>query len=167
MQSKLSRPGKLRSARQLSNVCDNCNRVRFLARRQEASCNSPTAGGDPKLRKQMRPAVERRCMTKIVFAGATIECDEGANLRRVLLDADVPLYNGVAKAIHCRGMGTCGTCAVEINGPVSEMTKVETWRLGFPPHRSESGLRLACQCKVLGDLQVKKHGGLWGNQIAQ
>jgi ferredoxin len=106
-------------------------------------------------------------MTKIVFAGETIECDEGANLRRVLLDAKMPLYNGIAGAIHCRGLGTCGTCAVEIEGPVSEMTTVEKWRLGFPPHRSDAGLRLACQCLVLGDLTIKKHGGLWGNQIKQ
>ena len=102
---------------------------------------------------------------KIIFADETIECGEGANLRRVLLDAKLPLYNGIGKTIHCRGLGTCGTCAVEIDGPVSEMTKVEIWRLGFPPHRSDAGLRLACQCKVLGDLKIKKHRGLWGNQI--
>ena len=104
-------------------------------------------------------------MPKISFSGRTIECTVGANLRRVLLDAKLPLYNGIAGAIHCRGLGTCGTCSVEIEGPVSEKTKVETWRLGFPPHRSESGLRLACQCKVLGDLKIAKHSGMWGNQI--
>lgn len=103
----------------------------------------------------------------ISFAGRTIECVQGANLRRVLLDAKLPLYNGIASAIHCRGLGTCGTCAVEIDGPVSEMTKVEKWRLGFPPHKPNTGLRLACQCKVLGDLNITKHNGLWGNQIAE
>jgi ferredoxin len=104
-------------------------------------------------------------MSKIFFSGRTTECNEGANLRRVLLEAKLPLYNSIAGAIHCRGLGTCGTCAVEIEGSVSEMTKVEKWRLGFPPHRSDSGLRLACQCKILGDLKITKHGGMWGNQI--
>lgn len=104
-------------------------------------------------------------MPKITFAGETFECRVGANLRRVLLDAQAPLYNGVAAAIHCRGLGTCGTCAVQIVGPVSEITAVEHWRLGFPPHQRGAGLRLACQCQVLGDLHLTKHGGMWGQRL--
>ena len=104
-------------------------------------------------------------MPRINFANQTIECSHGENLRRVLLRAGLPLYNGAAKAIHCRGMGTCGTCSLQIDGPVSEPTRMEAWRFGFPPHQPDSGLRLACQCKVLGDLELTKHGGMWGNQI--
>ena len=104
-------------------------------------------------------------MPKITFDNQTIECEQGANLRRVLLDANLPLYNGVASVIHCRGLGTCGTCAVAVEGDVSEMTGVEKWRLGFPPHREENELRLACQCQVLGDLKIKKFPGLWGHQV--
>ena len=103
-------------------------------------------------------------MPQISFAGRTLACRLEANLRRVLMDAKAPLYNGLAAAIHCRGLGTCGTCAIQITGPVSEITAVESWRLGFPPHQRTSGLRLACQCKVLGDLQLTKHGGLWGHR---
>lgn len=103
-------------------------------------------------------------MPKITFDNLTIECEEGANLRRVLLAANLPLYNGRAGLIHCRGMGTCGTCAIQIEGDVSPMTGVEKWRLGFPPHRSEDGLRLACQCQVLGNLQIVKMDGFWGNR---
>jgi len=98
----------------------------------------------------------------IHFAGRTVECPAGANLRVVLLRARLPLYNGVARAIHCRGFGTCGTCAVEVEGEVSEPTSVERLRLGLPPHARDAGLRLACQCRVLGDVQVRKHAGLWG-----
>lgn len=105
-------------------------------------------------------------MPKIHFEGRTIECEQGDNLRRVLCSAKLPLYNGIAKTIHCRGLGTCGTCAVEIEGNVSDPTPVEKWRLGFLPHQSDSGLRLACQCKVLGDLEIRKHGGMWGNKIS-
>ncbi len=103
-------------------------------------------------------------MPTIHFAGQTVECPEGANLRFVLLRARLPLYHRVARAVHCRGRGTCGTCAVKIEGEVSEPTSAERLRLSLPPHNSESGLRLACQCKVLGDLKVTKYQGLFGQR---
>ena len=101
-------------------------------------------------------------MPTVRFADRTIECPHGANLRVVLLRARLPLYTRVARAIHCRGNGACGTCAVRVEGPVSEPTPVERRRLGLPPHHPDSGLRLACQCSVLGDLTVTKYEGLFG-----
>lgn len=101
-------------------------------------------------------------MPTIRFAGKSIECPHGANLRLVLLHARLPLYNGAARAIHCRGLGTCGTCAVRIEGDVSERTAVERLRFALPPHDRQSGLRLACQCTVLGDLKVTKYLGMFG-----
>jgi ferredoxin len=98
------------------------------------------------------------------FAGQTVECPEGANLRVVLLRARLPLYTRVAEAIHCRGRGVCGTCAVTVEGPVSPPTPTELRRLRMPPHHEGSGLRLACQCSVLGDVEVTKHPGLFGQQ---
>jgi len=103
-------------------------------------------------------------MPSIQFAGQTIECPRGANLRSVLLRARLPLYHRVARAVHCRGRGTCGTCAVRIDGEVSEPTAAERTRLSLPPHNRESGLRLACQCTVLGDLKVTKYQGLFGHK---
>jgi ferredoxin len=103
-------------------------------------------------------------MPKIIFRGQELECELGANLRQVLMAHGLPLYHPVARVIHCRGLGTCGTCAVKIEGTVSEMTGVERWRLNFPPHHAQSGLRLACQCKVMGDLRLEKWKGLWGNR---
>lgn len=103
-------------------------------------------------------------MPTIQYKGQRINCAEGDNLRRVLLDNRLALYNGAARVINCRGLGTCGTCAVRIEGDVSTPTAIEKWRLGFPPHTPESGLRLACQCRVMGDLRVTKGKGLWGHQ---
>lgn len=103
-------------------------------------------------------------MPTIQFQNQTVECELGENLRRVIMRANLPLYNGSAKAIHCRGLGTCGTCSVKIEGPVSAMTSVERWRLSFPPHQASSGLRLACQCSVQGDLFLEKGSGLWGQR---
>ena len=101
-------------------------------------------------------------MPIIKFGNHEIECSDNENLRRALLAAKTPLYNGIARQIHCRGLGTCGTCAIEVSGPVSDMTRIEKWRLGFPPHKAGSRLRLACQCRVLGDIEIKKRSGLWG-----
>jgi ferredoxin len=98
----------------------------------------------------------------VCFAGQEVECPYGANLRMVLLRARLPLYTLVARALHCRGRGMCGTCAVRIVGPVSEPTDAEQQRLRSFPHHPEAGLRLACQCSVLGDLVVTKHEGLFG-----
>jgi ferredoxin len=83
----------------------------------------------------------------------------------VLLRARLPLYTVVARAIHCRGRGTCGTCAVRVEGPVSEPTPAELRRMRFPPHHPEAGLRLACQCSVLGDITVTKYQGLFGQHV--
>lgn len=101
-------------------------------------------------------------MPVVRFAGREVECPHGANLRMVLMRARLPLYNSVARAMNCRGYGTCGTCAVRIAGAVSEPTAVERTRLRLPPHDRDAGLRLACQCQVLGDLEVTKYTGVWG-----
>ena len=104
-------------------------------------------------------------MPAIKFGDNVVQCKAGENLRRVLLRHRLPLYNGIAAGIHCRGLGTCGTCAVEIDGEVSGPTQVEKWRLNFPPHKGDGSLRLACQCVVLGDLVIQKHGGMWGHVV--
>jgi ferredoxin len=98
----------------------------------------------------------------ITFQDRDIECNEGAILRDVLVDAGVSPHNGRADTINCRGNGTCGTCAVEITGEVSERTRREYARLSVPPHTPESDLRLACQTRVEGDVSVRKYPGFWG-----
>jgi len=103
-------------------------------------------------------------LPRVEFAGQSVECLAGSNLRMVLLRARLPLYNDAAQALNCRGRGICGTCTVRIEGPVSEPTAAERVRLSLPPHDREKGLRLACQCTVLGDLVVTKLGGLFGNR---
>ena len=105
-------------------------------------------------------------MPAIKFQNKELRCEVDENLRDVLLQHQLPPYNGAAKWLNCRGLGTCGTCAVEITGAVSQKTKVEKWRLNFPPHKEEKGLRLACQCKVQGDLDVRKHEGFWGENVS-
>jgi len=113
-------------------------------------------------------------MPTVTFGDAEIDCEEGAVLRDVLLDAGVSPHNGAADALNCRGHGTCGTCAVEIRGDggdadpgVSGVGAVERGRLAVPPHDPGSGLRLACQARVYGDITVTKHPGFWGHRVEE
>jgi len=86
------------------------------------------------------------------------------------------------------GIGTCGTCAVAItatrksaNESTGESTGQSTgkstgeeavskanWkdiaRRNLPPHNPEKDRRLACQTKVLDDINVDKFAGFWGHQ---
>ena len=104
-------------------------------------------------------------MPIVTFGGVQIECELGANLRRVLLNAKLPLYNPVARVTNCRGLGACGTCAVKLRGSASWPTKIEAARLRLPPHTAEAGLRLACKVLVHGDLDVEKFAGVWGQDL--
>ncbi|MEM6959066.1 MAG: 2Fe-2S iron-sulfur cluster-binding protein [Myxococcota bacterium] len=103
-------------------------------------------------------------MPTVTFEGEELAVPEGFNLRRALIKLGRRPHNGAAKVVCCYGMGTCGTCAVEVQGDVrpAEPGGRERWRLSFPPHRPERGLRLACQVRVYGDVVVKKHPGFWG-----
>lgn len=106
-------------------------------------------------------------MPKVTAQGKTFECSQGANLRQVLLQNGIELYNGATSSLNCHGLGTCGTCAVQVEGAVSESEWREQTRRSLPPHSFAQNRRLACQTKVLGDVKVTKFSGTWGqgNQI--
>lgn len=104
----------------------------------------------------------RNNMPQVTAEGKRFSCPAGSNLRRVLLEHGVRLHNGQSQLINCRGIGSCGTCAVAIEGPVSEPNWRDRTRRSLPPHQPERNLRLACQTQVLGDIQVVKYDGFWG-----
>ncbi|MEM6254055.1 MAG: 2Fe-2S iron-sulfur cluster-binding protein [Cyanobacteria bacterium P01_D01_bin.156] len=106
-------------------------------------------------------------MPTVTAQGKTVECPVGANLRQVLLDHDFALYNGNAKWINCRGIGSCGTCAVQIEGEVSSANWKDIGRRSLPPHNPERTLRLACQTKVLGNITVTKYDQFWGQGVTK
>ena len=103
-------------------------------------------------------------MPTVTFEGSKVECLPGSNLRMVLLRARLPLYNSVAAALNCRGNAVCGTCAVRMEGEASPPTPAELRRLAIVPYKPDSGVRLACQVSVLGDLVVTKPPGLFGQR---
>lgn len=101
-------------------------------------------------------------MPKIMAEGKTFEVAEGTNLREALLAQDIDLYSAGANVFNCHGHGICGTCLVQVEGKVSEPTKLETNRMAFPPHSAHKERRLSCQVRVLGDLRVTKFDGHFG-----
>ncbi len=98
-------------------------------------------------------------------SGLRVSCESSKDLRSSLKDHFNEIYNQNPKFMHCRGLGTCGTCSMQIEGSVSKPTKIEKWRLNFPPHKNsdKKKLRLLCQCVPLSNLKLKKLKGLWGN----
>ena len=103
-------------------------------------------------------------MPTIAAQGKIFECARGANLRRALLAQGIELYSPRAAYINCMGIGTCGTCAVEVEGKVSEANLRDRTRRSLPPHQPDKPLRLACQTRVLGNVRVTKHEGFWGHE---
>ncbi|HEY9806525.1 MAG TPA: 2Fe-2S iron-sulfur cluster-binding protein [Candidatus Obscuribacterales bacterium] len=101
-------------------------------------------------------------MPQVTAQGKTFICDRGANLRQVLLQNNVALHNGNANFINCHGLGSCGTCAVEVEGEVSDPNWRDRTRRSLPPHDVTQNRRLACQTQVLGDVRVTKFDGFWG-----
>ncbi len=101
-------------------------------------------------------------MPKVTAQGKTFECPQGANLRSCLLQNGIDLYNGAASVVNCHGIGTCGTCAVQVEGAVSEPNWRDRTRRSLPPHSLTQNRRLACQTQVLGDVKVTKFDGIWG-----
>jgi ferredoxin len=98
-------------------------------------------------------------MPQITAQGKSFTCETGANLRQVLLEQGIDLYNGNAKFINCMSIGTC---AVQVEGEVSAVNWKDIARRSLPPHSTSRNLRLACQTKVLGDVKVTKFNGFWG-----
>ena len=92
-----------------------------------------------------------------------IETRKGENLRRVLMQNQRAPHNA-NPYISCQGLGSCGTCAVEVlKGDAGKVTFMERWRLRFPPHKQgPQPMRLACQITITEDLHLRKHTGFWG-----
>ena len=88
---------------------------------------------------------------RILFKGEEVPAMHGETLRTALLKTGkVTPHNAQAQLINCRGLGTCGTCAVEIKGAVEPKAwnTRERLRLNFPPHSAPNSLKLRLACQV-------------------
>ncbi len=75
----------------------------------------------------------------------------GANLRKAALFKDVDLYKGIWTQLNCHGMGSCGTCLIEVDN----MENVNGHSLLEKIHKVGEGRKLACRTKVYGDIIIK------------
>ena len=101
-------------------------------------------------------------MPKVKFLRENVELDvpEGANLRKAALRANIQIYNGIHKYLNCRGNALCGSCAVLIKGGKENCSPLgfrEKLRLlmSYLTIGHEGEVRLACQTRVRGDVQVE------------
>ena len=107
-------------------------------------------------------------MPKIEFQGKQIEIGTSdISLRKALINEGYSPHNGNSAWLNCKGLGTCGTCAIHFEGTANEPTPQEKWRLNFPPFKDglSQGLRLACQLKISGDCKIRKGQGFWGEDF--
>jgi ferredoxin len=113
-------------------------------------------------------------LVKFINENKEIEVPEGANLRKEAMKAGINVHQGVngfgAKInqfVNCHGFSQCGTCRVRIvkgmenASPMGGMEKFRFYNPLPDPFPSmafvgnEDTMRLACQVKVLGDMEVE------------
>ena len=58
-----------------------------------------------------------KAMYTVTFGEDSIEVLEGELLRTSLLKGGITPHNSGSTYINCRGLGTCGTCAVKVSEP--------------------------------------------------
>ncbi|PNH08626.1 hypothetical protein TSOC_004823 [Tetrabaena socialis] len=87
---------------------------------------------------------------RIAFRGREAAVPPGTKLRTALLLSGLTPHSEGAVYINCRGLGSCGTCAVEVSGAVqpAEWTTAERLRLNFPPHSAPGNRRVRLACQV-------------------
>lgn len=91
-------------------------------------------------------------VVRFVKQERTVTCPVGTNLRRLALDNGIDLYVFPHNLLHCRGLGLCGTCRVKVDDPraLTAPTAAERRKVLWEGPQ----YRLACQCKVLADVEV-------------
>jgi ferredoxin len=96
---------------------------------------------------------------KFVNEKKEVQVPEGANLRAAARSAGVEIYKGLEKYGNCRGLGVCGTCKVLItkgmeNASPRGFRERTRMRMSMAYIGNEDTMRLSCQTKVLGDMEV-------------
>ena len=89
------------------------------------------------------------CVVTLLPEGQSVEAPVGTTLREALAGA------GVTVTAPCGGDGTCGKCRVEVSGEQDGVTPVTVSERAFlTSEQLASGVRLSCEARVHGDVQV-------------
>ena len=101
---------------------------------------------------------------KFVKEKKEVQVEPGANLRKVALKEGIELYPGIHKYLNCMGFAQCASCRVQITKGIENVSPqglFEKFRLLAGPITffarlgHEKDLRLACQARVNGDIEVE------------
>ena len=94
-------------------------------------------------------------MPKVHFVNEalTVDVPRGASLRDVAIQQGIELYRGMWTHINCRGNGICGRCRVWLLSSAAT-TSSPSLRERLV-HRVIGKMRLACQVKIVGDLDIR------------
>ncbi|MEZ6058728.1 MAG: 2Fe-2S iron-sulfur cluster-binding protein [Planctomycetaceae bacterium] len=104
---------------------------------------------------------------KFVNEKVTVQAHDGEDIRSVARKNGVQLYSGPHKVVNCMGFGQCGSCNVIIRNGSQNCSKrsfferIGKWinpllGLKMLSHPGQD-VRLACQTKVNGDVEVETH----------
>ncbi|MDA1233058.1 MAG: 2Fe-2S iron-sulfur cluster-binding protein [Planctomycetota bacterium] len=108
-------------------------------------------------------------MPKVKFVNEkiTVDAAEGEDIRTIARKNGVQVYWGPHKILNCWGMGSCCSCSVVLAKGKENVSKKGIlegiWRWVRPlfglkfQSNPEQEIRLACQTKVSGDVEVVTH----------
>jgi ferredoxin len=94
----------------------------------------------------------------------SVEVPAGANLRKEAIKAGVQLYPFPHNYLNCMGLGLCNSCKVIVKKGLENVPKASVFeKLSTITHPltffarlgHEKDLRLACQMRVNGDIEVQ------------
>ena len=93
---------------------------------------------------------------KFVVEHQAIDVQAGRSIREIALEVGIYPNREFFRGFNCGGRGLCGTCKVWVHAP-DKATSPPNLRERF--HGMGDGRRLACQTRVLGDLEVATFPG--------
>jgi ferredoxin len=82
----------------------------------------------------------------------TAEVAENTTLREAAMRQGIELYRGMWTHVNCLGNGICGRCRVWVL-PARASVSRPSLRERF--HRVKGEMRLACQLRIVGDVEVR------------
>src|SRR5262245_27071245 len=107
-------------------------------------------------------------MPKVTFQNEviTVEAEQGKTLKDVDDPAGVNLYEGFWSNYHCPGIGLCpgAGCKVWVLERAKDATTPRTFLERIRPGY-RGAIRLACQTRVLGDVEVRTQPGAFIDNV--
>jgi len=98
-------------------------------------------------------------MPKVVFVNEhrIVEVPAGKNLKTLALELGINPHREFFRGINCGYLGLCGTCQVWVNESAPGSTSPRNLRERIAGTRGQR--RLACQVRVLGDVEITTFAG--------